>query len=121
MPKHIFTWNHKPAWLIVPEENNYLHVYCSSQGPQAVRSMLANCLAKPANKLIVETKRAGSFLFSFIFSSFRLLNCLILRSTVSNKGGAFGGELSRNFPAAAAVIIAAIRLNRPVRIQMDRN
>ncbi len=80
--------------LAVPGENDILHVYCSSQGPQAVRSMLANCLGVPANKLIVETKRAG---------------------------GAFGAKLSRNFPAAAAVSFASIKLNRPVRIQLDRN
>lgn len=63
-------------------------------GPQTVRAALGAVLNKPANKIIVTTKRVG---------------------------GAFGGKLSRNNPVAAAVGVATLKLGQPVRMQQSRN
>lgn len=79
--------------LAIPEEAGALRVHSSSQGTCSVRGALTRSLGLPASKVIVETKRAG---------------------------GGFGGKLSRNWPVACAVAVAAKKLGRPVRCQQSR-
>ena len=82
------------ASVAVPEEDGYWTVHSSAQGPASIRNTLAGVLQTPASRINVVTKRAG---------------------------GGFGGKIMRSHPIAAAVTVAAKKLRRPVRMQLDRN
>jgi len=79
--------------LVVPDENDTLNIYTSSQGPAAIRPIVASAVGLTSNKVNVTTKRAG---------------------------GGFGGKLSRDAPVAAAVAVCARRMRRPVRMHLPR-
>jgi xanthine dehydrogenase/oxidase len=80
--------------LAIPTEQDSLHLYTSTQGPNPTRAVVCTALNMPQNKVQVTTRRVG---------------------------GGFGGKLSRDHPLACAISVCAIKLNRPVRCQMSRN
>ncbi|KAJ3707261.1 hypothetical protein LUZ61_010966 [Rhynchospora tenuis] len=80
--------------LAIPDEDNCITVYSSSQSPEFTQSVIARCLGIPFHNVRVITRRAG---------------------------GAFGGKCFRSIPLATACALAAYKLHRPVRMYMDRN
>ncbi|KAL1193715.1 Indole-3-acetaldehyde oxidase [Cardamine amara subsp. amara] len=79
--------------LAVPDEDNSIVVYSSSQTPQYVHSSVAACLGIPENNVRVITRRVG---------------------------GGFGGKAVKSMPVATACAVAANKLQRPVRIYVNR-
>ena len=45
--------------LAVPEEDNCMLVYCSSQCPESAHSVIAKCLGIPEHNVRVITRRVG--------------------------------------------------------------
>ncbi|KAL5575105.1 hypothetical protein UlMin_016804 [Ulmus minor] len=79
--------------LAVPDEDNCMVVYSSSQCPEFAHSVIAKCLGIPEHNVRVITKRVG---------------------------GGFGGKALKSIPVATACALAAHKLNRPVRMYLDR-
>ncbi|CAL5079749.1 unnamed protein product [Urochloa decumbens] len=80
--------------LAIPDEDNTLVVYSSSQYPELAQSVIARCLGIPFSKVRVITRRAG---------------------------GGFGGKAFRSFQVATAAALCAYKLRRPVRMYLNRN
>ncbi|CAN6203596.1 unnamed protein product [Urochloa humidicola] len=80
--------------LAIPDEDNTLVVYSSSQYPELAQSVIARCLGIPFSKVRVITRRAG---------------------------GGFGGKAFRSFQVATAAALCAYKLKRPVRMYLNRN
>ncbi|KAK3126805.1 hypothetical protein QOZ80_7AG0563100 [Eleusine coracana subsp. coracana] len=80
--------------LAIPDENNTLVVYSSSQYPELAQSIIARCLGIPFSNVRVITRRVG---------------------------GAFGGKTSRSTQVATAAALCAYKLRRPVRMYLNRN
>ena len=78
----------------MPAPNGQVYVQCASQAVQAVRSAVATALRKLASKVSV---------------------------TTSQIGGAYGGKAFLPTSVACAVSVAAVKVNRPVLCQLDRN
>nr|CAB3452001.1 unnamed protein product [Digitaria exilis] len=79
--------------LAIPDEDNSIVVYSSSQCPETTQNVIAKCLGLPCHSVRVITRRVG---------------------------GGFGGKAVRSLPVAAACALAAFKLHRPVRIYLDR-
>nr|GME04137.1 abscisic-aldehyde oxidase-like [Ipomoea batatas] len=79
--------------LAVPDEDNCMLIYSSSQCPESAHSVIARCLGVPEHNIRVVTRRVG---------------------------GGFGGKAVRAMPISTACALAAYKLNRPVRIYLDR-
>ncbi|CAN0923346.1 Indole-3-acetaldehyde oxidase [Linum grandiflorum] len=79
--------------LAVPDEDNCLVVYSSSQCPEYAHATIAQCLGIPEHNVRVITRRVG---------------------------GGFGGKAIKSMPVATACALAAHVLRRPVRIYVDR-
>ncbi|XP_010503045.1 PREDICTED: indole-3-acetaldehyde oxidase-like isoform X5 [Camelina sativa] len=79
--------------LAVPDEDNSIVVYSSSQTPQYVHTSVATCLGIPENNVRVITRRVG---------------------------GGFGGKAVMSMPVATACAVAANKLQRPVRTYVNR-
>ncbi|KAK5803648.1 indole-3-acetaldehyde oxidase-like [Gossypium arboreum] len=79
--------------LAVPDEDNCMEVYSSIQCPEFAHDTIARCLGVPAHNVRVKTRRLG---------------------------GGFGGKAVKSIAVASACAVAAYKLNRPVRIYMDR-
>ncbi|PRQ32716.1 putative oxidoreductase [Rosa chinensis] len=79
--------------LAVPDEDNCIVVYTSSQCPQFLHSVIAKCLGIPESNVRVITRRVG---------------------------GGFGGKAVKSIPVATACALAAHKLHRPVRIYVNR-
>ncbi|XP_019197782.1 PREDICTED: abscisic-aldehyde oxidase-like [Ipomoea nil] len=79
--------------LAIPDEDNCMLVYSSSQCPESAHSVIARCLGVPEHNIRVVTRRVG---------------------------GGFGGKAVRAMPISTACALAAYKLNRPVRIYLDR-
>ncbi|KAL9316112.1 hypothetical protein ACSQ67_017113 [Phaseolus vulgaris] len=79
--------------LAVPDEDNCITVYSSSQCPESIHSTIARCLGIPENNVRVITRRVG---------------------------GGFGGKAMKSIPVAATCALAAHKLQRPVRIYLNR-
>ncbi|XP_021892683.1 indole-3-acetaldehyde oxidase-like, partial [Carica papaya] len=79
--------------LAVPDEDNCMVVYSSSQCPEYVHTTVAQCLGVPEHNIRVVTRRVG---------------------------GGFGGKAIKSMPVATACALAADRLRRPVRIYLNR-
>ncbi|KAJ4971106.1 hypothetical protein NE237_004205 [Protea cynaroides] len=77
----------------VPDEDNCIVVYSSSQCPENAQIVIAKCLGIPHHNVRVITRRVG---------------------------GGFGGKAIRSLPVATACALAAHNLQRPVRIYLDR-
>ncbi|KAL6603520.1 hypothetical protein ACP70R_043881 [Stipagrostis hirtigluma subsp. patula] len=80
--------------LAIPDEDNTLVVYSSSQYPELAQSVIARCLGIPFSNVRVITRRAG---------------------------GGFGGKAFRSFQVATAAALCAYKLRRPVRMYLNRN
>ncbi|KAE8734809.1 Indole-3-acetaldehyde oxidase [Hibiscus syriacus] len=79
--------------LAVPDEDNSMMVYNSTQCPQIAQETIAQCLGLPANNIRVITRRLG---------------------------GGFGGKAIREVSVATACAVAAYKLQRPVRVYVNR-
>ena len=79
--------------LFVLGEDKCYRIVSSSQSLQFVKSYMSRALGIMRNKIIVNTKRIG---------------------------GAFGGKNSRSCTLAAATAVATHKLERPIRIFLDR-
>lgn len=79
--------------LAVPDEDNCMVVYSSSQVPEKTHTVIARCLGIPEHNVRVITRRVG---------------------------GGFGGKAIKAMPVATACALAAHKLRCPVRIYLDR-
>ncbi|XP_023533499.1 indole-3-acetaldehyde oxidase-like isoform X1 [Cucurbita pepo subsp. pepo] len=79
--------------LAIPDEDNCMVVYSSSQWPANAHSVIAKCLGVPAHNIRVITRRVG---------------------------GGFGGKAIKSMAVATACALAAHKLRRPVRIYLNR-
>ncbi|XP_047330185.1 abscisic-aldehyde oxidase-like [Impatiens glandulifera] len=79
--------------LAIPDEDNCMVIYSSIQCPEYLHSVVASCLGVPDNNIRVITRRVG---------------------------GGFGGKAIRAMPVATACALAAYKLQRPVRIYVNR-
>ncbi|XP_031475190.1 indole-3-acetaldehyde oxidase-like isoform X1 [Nymphaea colorata] len=79
--------------LAVPDEDNCMVVYSSTQVPETCQVVIAKCLGVPEHNVRVISRRVG---------------------------GGFGGKAFRSVPVATACALAAHRLRRPVRMYLDR-
>ncbi|KAF8655092.1 hypothetical protein HU200_061223 [Digitaria exilis] len=80
--------------LAIPDEDNTMVVYSSSQYPELAQSVIARCLGIPFSNVRVITRRVG---------------------------GGFGGKAFRSFQVATAAALCAYKLRRPVRMFLNRN
>ncbi|MQL74596.1 hypothetical protein Taro_006978 [Colocasia esculenta] len=79
--------------LAIPDEDKCMLVYSSTQCPEQAQGVIAECLGVPAHNVRVITRRVG---------------------------GGFGGKAMRSIPVASACSLAAYKLQRPVRMYLDR-
>ncbi|RLM87155.1 putative aldehyde oxidase 3 [Panicum miliaceum] len=79
--------------LAIPDEDNCMVVYSSSQCPETTQNVIAKCLGLPFHNVRVITRRVG---------------------------GGFGGKAVRSLPVATACALAAFKLHRSVRMYLDR-
>ncbi|XP_058105792.1 indole-3-acetaldehyde oxidase-like isoform X2 [Magnolia sinica] len=79
--------------LAVPDEDNCMVVYTSTQCPDLSHRSIAKCLGIPDHNVRVITRRVG---------------------------GGFGGKAFRGLAVATACALAAYKLRRPVRTYLDR-
>ncbi|GAB2285672.1 aryl-alcohol oxidase 3 [Dionaea muscipula] len=93
LPSQYYFYMESQAALAVPDEDNCLVVYSSSQCPQYVHSAVARCLGIPEHNVRVVARRVG---------------------------GGFGGKATKSIAVAAACAVAAYKLGRPVRIYVNR-
>ena len=80
--------------LAIPGEDDEIIVYCSTQGPSETQHMVAHALGVPSNAVTIEVRRMG---------------------------GGFGGKETQANQCAAIAAIAAKKLNRAVKIRLDRD
>ncbi|XP_022730137.1 abscisic-aldehyde oxidase-like isoform X2 [Durio zibethinus] len=79
--------------LAVPDEDNCMVVYSSIQCPEFAHDTIARCLGVPGHNIRVITRRLG---------------------------GGFGGKGVKAMAVATACAVAAYKLQRPVRIYVNR-
>lgn len=79
--------------LAVPDEDNCMLVYSSTQAPEYVHRTIAGCLGVPEHNVRVITRRVG---------------------------GGFGGKVMKAMPVATACALAATKMQRPVRTYVNR-
>ncbi|XP_015644601.1 probable aldehyde oxidase 4 isoform X4 [Oryza sativa Japonica Group] len=80
--------------LAIPDEDNTMTVYSSSQFSELAQNVISKCLGIPFNNVRVITRRAG---------------------------GGFGGKVVRSLHIATAAALCAHMLRRPVRMYLNRN
>lgn len=80
--------------LAVPGEDGDVTIHCSTQGPSETQHLVAQALGVPSNAVTVEVRRMG---------------------------GGFGGKETQANQCAAIAAIAAKKLNRAVKIRLDRD
>ncbi|NMG70591.1 xanthine dehydrogenase molybdopterin binding subunit [Parazoarcus communis] len=78
----------------IPQEDNTMKVYASSQHPGEVQLQVAHALGVDAKDVVVECRRMG---------------------------GGFGGKESQPGQIAAIAAIGALRTGRPVKLRLDRD
>ncbi len=78
----------------IPTENDGMHVHCSTQHPSEMQHAVAHALRLHAHQVHVECRRMG---------------------------GGFGGKESQSALFACVAAVAAKRLNRPVKLRLDRD
>ncbi|MGY4830494.1 xanthine dehydrogenase molybdopterin binding subunit [Sphaerotilaceae bacterium SBD11-9] len=78
----------------IPKENDGLLVHCSTQHPSEMQHLVAHALKLQAHHVQVECRRMG---------------------------GGFGGKESQSAPFACIAAVAARKLNRPVKLRLDRD
>merc|ERR1719247_3010589 len=82
------------ATRVVPLENDEFHILTSSQNPHETQLLCAKALSVPISKVTCQVKRLG---------------------------GGFGGKESRCCLLSIPAAVAAQKLQRPVRFQLDRD
>ncbi|MFT3666539.1 xanthine dehydrogenase molybdopterin binding subunit [Piscinibacter sp.] len=80
--------------VAIPKEDGGMLVHCSTQHPTEMQHLVAHALGVHANQVQVECRRMG---------------------------GGFGGKESQSAPFACIAAVAARRLNRPVKLRLDRD
>jgi xanthine dehydrogenase large subunit len=80
--------------LAVPEEGNALKLYCSTQHPSEVQTIVAHALGWQRHQLVVEVPRMG---------------------------GGFGGKETQAANYAAMASLAALATGRPVKVWLNRD
>jgi len=78
----------------VPKEGGAMYVHCSTQHPSEMQHLVAHALHLHANQVQVECRRMG---------------------------GGFGGKESQSALFACMAAVAAARLQRPVKLRLDRD
>jgi xanthine dehydrogenase large subunit len=78
----------------IPREDNGLLVHCSTQHPSEMQHAVAHALALSAHQVQVQCRRMG---------------------------GGFGGKESQSAPFACIAALAALKLQRPVKLRLDRD
>jgi xanthine dehydrogenase large subunit len=78
----------------LPQEDAGMRVCCSTQHPSEMQHVVAHALKRPAHAVQVECRRMG---------------------------GGFGGKESQSAVFACVAAIAAARLQRPVKLRVDRD
>jgi len=78
----------------IPKEGGTLHIHCSTQHPSEMQHLVAHALHLSSNEVHVECRRMG---------------------------GGFGGKESQSALFACVAAIAARRLQRPVKLRLDRD
>jgi len=78
----------------MPTEDGGMKVYCSTQHPSEMQHLVAHALQRPAHAVHVECRRMG---------------------------GGFGGKESQSALFACVAAVAAARLQRPVKLRLDRD
>ncbi|XP_060170005.1 aldehyde oxidase 4-like isoform X1 [Lycium barbarum] len=94
LPSEYYFYMEPQTTLAVPDEDNTMVVYASTQFPEYTHSVIARCLGVPEHNIRVKTRRAG---------------------------GGFGGKAIRNMPVSTACALAAYKLRHPVRVYVNRN
>ena len=79
---------------VIPKEDNQFLVYCSTQHPTEMQHVVAHALKLHFNQVVVETLRMG---------------------------GGFGGKESQSAIFACIAALCANRLQRPVKLRLDRD
>ncbi|XP_035686516.1 xanthine dehydrogenase/oxidase-like [Branchiostoma floridae] len=83
------------AAIVVPHgEDGEMEIFCSTQNPTTMQMLAAKVLGIPANRVVCRVKRMG---------------------------GAFGGKETRPFAITSVCAVAAHKVQRPVRIMLDRD
>ena len=80
--------------LAVPEEGSALKLYCSTQHPSEVQTLVAHVLGWQRHQLVVEVPRMG---------------------------GGFGGKETQAANYAALASLAALKTGRPVKVWLNRD
>ena len=78
----------------IPKEGDGMLVHCSTQHPSEMQHLVAHALKLHAHHVQVECRRMG---------------------------GGFGGKESQSAPFACIAAVAAAKLNRPVKLRLDRD
>lgn len=78
----------------VPKEGHAVHVWCSTQHPTEMQMVVSHVLGWHTHQVQVECRRMG---------------------------GGFGGKESQSALFACVAALAATRLNRPVKLRLDRD
>lgn len=78
----------------LPGEDGGMQVYCSTQHPTEMQHVVAHALNLPFNRVTVEVRRMG---------------------------GGFGGKESQSALFACVAAVAARKLDRPVKLRLDRD
>ncbi|TVU44678.1 hypothetical protein EJB05_04127 [Eragrostis curvula] len=79
--------------LAIPDEDNCITLYSSTQIPEVTQNVVARCLGIPFHNVRLITRRVG---------------------------GGFGGKAMKAIHVACACAVAAFKLRRPVRMYLDR-
>ncbi|AQK62428.1 aldehyde oxidase2 [Zea mays] len=79
--------------LAIPDEDNCITIYSSTQLPESTQNVVAKCVGIPFHNVRVITRRVG---------------------------GGFGGKALKSMHVACACAVAALKLQRPVRMYLDR-
>lgn len=83
------------ATVAIPgESGTSMQIYCSTQAAHKTQMCAAKMLGMPASRVVCHVKRMG---------------------------GGFGGKETRTVPLSLPVVLAASKLGRPVRMNVDRN
>lgn len=77
-----------------PKEDGCLHLWCSTQHPTEMQHVVAHCVNKVSNQVVVEMRRMG---------------------------GGFGGKESQSALFACVAALGAWKLGRPVKLRLDRD
>ncbi len=79
---------------VAPKEDNAFHVWCSTQHPTEMQRVVCHTLNLRSHQVVVEMRRMG---------------------------GGFGGKESQSALFCCVAAVAAHKLNRPVKLRLDRD